>query len=1052
MDESPQNRIALVGRKAELGMLAKALEGAASGRGSAILISGEPGIGKTRLVQAFLDSNAAQNARILAGAASADSSQPFLAFSKALSGEIDGALFEDREYTRFIKIFAINRAGLLMSQASSEEGDMDADIFAGMMSAVQDFVSESLGPGHGGSGLGRLEYGDMKILIEHGRHIYLTAVFRGKEHRDMLDSMRQTLLAVESQHGHILEAWTGKMSEIEPIQDKIQTLAEAKFLVRKDMEGLKLENERLRVADAVLECLRSKSAEKPLVLLLEDMHWADESTLFCLNYIARNIVNLPALVIATARPGESQALGKALAAMREEGTVMELGLGRLEKTEVLGMVSSLYPKNDFPDAFIDSLADKCGGIPLFVMEFLRNMVYEHNIAENDGRFSLADENYSIPDTVEDIIQGRLSRLSPGAMAMAEYASCIGREFGMAVAMSIETVNDPAAGLSELQEYGIVIGQDGCAAFSHAMYQNIIYSAISQRWKSAHHKSIGEWFEKSYTLNRDEVMFELARHFSQTRELLKAYDYGVRAGDKASDSYAAEQAMAFYAGALEALQHSPGIPDAGLKDSELHEKIGDLAVLLNDYGRAKESYSCAEKAHSGGVGLARLKRKMADMQFKLGEWDEAKALLSQSRALIGDNPDRELGKVFISESYLHISRGELDQGISILAKALEIFRDRGGSDSDVGNTLRAIGNIHWRRGEFDEAQRHYEMSLGAMEKAKDIRGTAAALNNLGLVHADKGEPDVAVQYYGRALSAMEKTGDKYQMTMTFNNLGLLHKDRGRLGLGLEYFQRSLELRERIGDRSGSAAVMLNMGNLYYMMGRFDKGMEMSERCLRISLEIGEKKNIASATNALGFMHKDMGNVVEAKSLFGQSMKLCEEIGEKYTLTHVLDNMGLLLLDMDEPDKALEHFTRGLRLREEIGDKNDISWSYYEMAHANVMLGNHALALQYAEKSMALAEEMNLGLEHGASRMVMGMTYREMGDYGKALEFLVKAEKLFLDGGFVSMHPDTVYEIGKLYKAKGDKAKARDWHAKALAEYEGLGMKLMADKCRKELEQQ
>jgi tetratricopeptide (TPR) repeat protein len=1042
--------MALVGRKEELGRLTKALEDAASGRGSVVLISGEPGIGKTRLVQAFMDCGEASNIRILAGAASADSTRPFLAISKAMGGEIGPALFEDQEYTRFIQIFAINHAGILVSQASSEEGDTDADIFAGMLSAVQDFVRESLGRGGGRSGLGRLEYGDMKILIEHGQHLYLTTVFRGKEHPDMLTRMRQTLLSVEKEHEQLLENWTGKMSETAPIQEKIKALAEAKFLVRKDLEGLKLENERLRVADAVLECLADKSKQGPLVLLLEDMHWADESTLFCLSYMARNIANIPVLLIATARSGENPSLDKALEMMRAEETATELNLSGLEKTDVVGILDNLYPKNDFPADFIDSVADKCGGIPLFVVELLRNMVHEQSIAEKDGTYSLVNENYSIPDTVEGVIQGRLSRLSPEAMAVAEYASCIGRDFGTAVAMSVETVADPAAGLAELRESGIVIGHNGNASFSHAMYQDAIYSAISQRWKSAHHKSIGKWFEESHAMNRDEVMYELARHFSQTGEHVKAYEYGAKAGDKASDSYAAEQAMAFYAGALGALQRSRGIQDAGPKASELHEKIGDLAVLLNDYKKAKESYSRAEGAHPDNIVLARLKRKTADILFKLGEWDDAKAHLSQAKAKIGDSPDRELGKVLISESYLHISKGELDRGIAVLTEALEIFRERGGSGSDVGTTLRAIGNVHWRRGEFDNAQRHYEMSLEAMEKAKDLQGMAAALNNLGLVHADKGEPDIAVQYYDRALGAMEKTGDKYQMTMTFNNLGLLHKDRGRLGLGLEYFQRSLELRERIGDKNGIAAALLNIGNLYYMMGKFGKGMEMCERCLRISLEIGEKKNIASATNALGFMHKELGNVDEAKGMFAQSIKLCEEIGEKYTLTHALDNLGLLMLDMDEPGKALEHFTRSLKLREEIGDQNDVAWSYYEMAQANTMLGNHALALRQAEKSAALAEEMSLGLERGASRMVMGMAYREMGDYGKAIELLEKAEKAFLDGGFVSMHPDTFYEMGKLHKVKGDLSQARDWFAKALAEYKGMSMKLMADKCLKELE--
>jgi hypothetical protein len=183
----------LIGRDNELKTLNQILNKAISGEGSTIFISGEAGIGKTRLIDAFRESAAAQNLKVLSGSASADTSQPFLIFSKALGEVMERPLFEEQEYKGFSKLFAVYKTGMLLAETSTGEEDLDADIFAGMFTAVQDFVRESFDQAvTQKAGLGRLEYGNMKILIEHGTQIFLTAVFTGEEHPDMKHLLRRT--------------------------------------------------------------------------------------------------------------------------------------------------------------------------------------------------------------------------------------------------------------------------------------------------------------------------------------------------------------------------------------------------------------------------------------------------------------------------------------------------------------------------------------------------------------------------------------------------------------------------------------------------------------------------------------------------------------------------------------------------------------------------------------------------------------------------------------------------------------------------------------------
>ena len=1040
------NQTQIIGRAAELASLKQHLADAIAGKGSTVLVSGEPGIGKTALVETFKEYAATQNVKIFSGAASADSAQPFLVFSKALAGEMDAPLFEEQEYTRFVKIFAINRAGMLVAEASSEEGDMDADIFAGMLSAVQNFVGESLGQGES-AGLGRLEYGDMKILIEHSEHLFLTGIFAGSEHADMKNMLNQTLGEIEKKYGQLLESWTGKMSEITPIQEEIAKLAGARFLVRTDLEGVKLENERVRIADRILEEIHNISDEKGLILFLEDLHWTDESSLFVFNYLARNLRLGKTLILGTARPKDNQKLNTVLKKMREEDIIAELELKVLEMNDVAGMINTAYPENDFSREFIESLAERCSGNPFFVVEFMKHLNAEGAIVQRNGKYLLVNMNFTVPGSVEELIQNRLNILSHEALAFAEYASCVGREFRIDTVSSNAIVKNPITALDELQKTGITFWRDGKAEFCHAMYQDVIYSTLSDRWKSAHHKSIGEYLEVAHRMNPDEAMYELARHFSKTGEHAKAFDYCRSAGEKAESAYAPEQALAFYSDALTNLRKSRKAPDSEAQEFGILEKLGDVSAFASSFGDALDYYDMAGKILTSTVASARLLRKMAEARFKTGEYEASLELLGRARKCIGGERHIERGKISFSESNVHTMKGDYDRSLTLLKEALAVFEAEPHNEKEVGNSLRAFASVYWRMGEYDAALKYAQMSLDAMEKLNDQQGTALALNALGLINYDKGEYDTALKYYERALSIMERTGEKYAMTMVLNNLGLLHANACRFDTALEYHRRSLEFRERVGDKEGIAASLINMAHLYSSMGDTTKTMEMYERSAAISKAIGARKNLASALSSMGYVHYLHGELNEAERLYRESIGICEETGEKYILAYALDNLSDIYQENGDLEKVLELQTQVLKIREEIGDRNDLPWTHCGISQAHLHLGNIDLALQHAETARSLATEIGLGMELGTSHLALGMIYRETNDYDTAVRMFEVAERHLRESGYKRLLALATYEYALLHRAMGNVSQARECLTKALADFEGTGMYLWVEKCKK-----
>jgi len=1003
MEEFTIHQPHLIGREEELGQLKQALDNAIAGEGSTVLISGEAGIGKTRLIEEF---RKIDNIKILSGAATADTIHPFLIFSKALVNEMDKPLFIEQEHTSFTEIFVVNRTGLLVAEAIPEGEQLDADIFAGMLSAVQDFVRDSFDSnGKQPTGLGRLEYGDMKIMIEHGAHLFLTAVFRGTEHPDMKNHLKRTVSTIEENYGEVLESWSGVMEEVAPIKEEILSLASTKFLVKRDLEGVKLENERIRIADQVLEMLVSDP--QPLLLLLEDLQWAEESSLFVLNYLARNVRDKKIMILGTLRPDESLTLQNTIAKMKDEDILFtEITLEKLGRRDVSSLINEMFAPNDFPTAFVKNLVNQCEGNPFFVIEMLRQMLEQGVIALHDGNHLLVSEDYVIPTTVEDVVHQRLVALEPDAMAMAEYTSCIGREFERDVAHSLQSLTDAPAALEKLLKKGIVVADNGTAEFCHAIFQEVIYTDLGDRWKRAYHKSIGDHFESTYENRLDQAIYELAMHFSRSNEHSKAFDYCLRAGEKAENAFAAEQAIDFYMNAVSVIPNLR--TDITDKEVEILERLGGLNSLIGRYDRTIQSYERAKAAAKDDDTRARMLRKVGWTHGKTGDFDRSLEVLAEAKEL-AEKDNVEYGRILSSEGFPYYRKGEFDKGLERYDAALKIFEKTGGDQKDIGSALRSVGNILLNKGEFDNALEYFHKSLVVMEEIDEHHGIAASLNNIGNVYDYQGDLENALEYYERVLEIEEKISYKDGIAIALNNIGNMHLAMGKPDVALEFFERSLGIRENIGDQPGTAMSLTCIGLVYQHRGELDKVLELYERGLAINEKVGDKHGIALSLNNIGNVYKGKGELDNALKYHERSLGICSEIGDKWLSVHNYCGLGEAYLELQDSEKVLENVEKGMRTAVEIGAKAEEAWSHRILGTLEAVSKNWDKATDEFEKARTILEA-----------------------YGEKAELAT----LF-------------YEYGLMWKAKGDTNKAKQELEKALKMFEETGMTVMEEKCRRAL---
>ncbi len=978
----------LVQRLDDLKQLDRALQEADLGRGSTLIISGETGMGKTVLVENFKPTVLKSGATLLTGAVEKDKIVPFMLFSDALKSLISGPLFESQEYMSFAAIYAMNRESHMLAHISQQGMDMDADTLTKTLAAVQDFVRDSFEQADSERlNMERLEFGNMKVLIETGRNLLITGVVRGNEHPEMRHILRKCLNALEMvDHGN----HTAIMRELEKI-------ALMRFLVPKAIESTNLENERIKIADRVLEALAGATSKGVVTLVLEDVHWADDSALFVLRYLARNIHHKRILIICTMRPGENPHLDEHVEKMREEGNAAFIELHPFSKEDIVNLAAGLYGENMLPDEFMDSLAGLSGGNPLFVTELLKQMEEAGNIANKDGKYVLVNAEYSIPKSLDEIVWRRLETLDPIAVKMVEYASCLGKTFDTAPLLSCKSIPNPEVALAKIEERNIIVSHDGASEFSHALYRDIVYGNISDRWRLMYHKDLGEYFETVFTGNDDVVIYDLARHFSRSGERAKACDYCMRAGFRAESEYAPSQALELFGQALAALDKLGAKGDAFTR-ARLMEKAGDMQLIVGRYDGALASYSEAGAAFKAPLDKARMMRKSGDLFFRKGDYPAALRVIAEAKESTGWEHGMEYGKMLLLEGDILVRTGDRANVLALLEEARLAFSSEMVDLKDISIALKQIGTLYFRMGDLDESMNYQQQSLEFAKSAGDITGISNALNNIALIHFERGRFDMAINLLNESLRLTEKIGDVSTRPSALTNLGIANYLDGKLELALSYHKRALAMKERFGQKWGIANSYLSIGIIFFASGDLDSAMEMYEK----------------------------------------SRIIWEGMGDRKTLISSINNIGEVWLAKGEPDLAMKAYSQSLSIAEQINAKSGISSALCGLALACIQTGDMESAMGNAAKGLGIATEAKNTAIEGKCKCVLGIIHSKLNEFVKAEELFRESIKLLVECDNKQEQVFTYFEFGTCLTVMGRIPEARENLGKAFLLAKSHGM--------------
>ena len=558
--------------------------------------------------------------------------------------------------------------------------------------------------------------------------------------------------------------------------------------------------------------LAAATARAPLLLAAEDLHWADDASLRVLAELVGDAASLPCLFVTTSRPS-----------WRPPWPAETIDLAPLDDPQARELVEAML-QLPIDQAAADRVLERTGGNPFFIEEVVRELQSAGYLVERDGRIA-TDERAAerLPATIQEVVEARLDRLTDPAKRVVRPASVIGRTFWYRVLAGLVADGAVSEGLGLLEQDLIVAPRatvpELTYAFRQALIRDVAYQVQLQSVRRRTHAAVGATIESLFEDRIDEFVDLLAYHYERGDDPAKALEWLMRAGDRAKGLFANTEALAMYGSALALAVDGSGPRDAGV----IHERIGDVQLLMGRYDDAIASYAAGE-AHGGSAEPARraaLQRKSGNAMAMKGDYPAARAIFDAALELArGDGAER---------SRIQVQLGQLQWRLGEHAAARETLKagvstgEKAGADDAVAEGLKQLGNVTLLSGDRNDATTYYRLSLAMYERLGDTAGLANVHSNLGVTNRRMGKWLDALAEFEQSLALRELMGDPWGIGTIHNNIGEVHRTRGEPAEAIAAYERALAVWGRIGYASGVALALTGLGAAIAESGDVERGL-------------------------------------------------------------------------------------------------------------------------------------------------------------------------------------------------------------------------------------
>jgi tetratricopeptide (TPR) repeat protein len=456
------------------------------------------------------------------------------------------------------------------------------------------------------------------------------------------------------------------------------------------------------------------AARRPLLLWLDDLHYADDETIRLLHFLARNIASDKVLIVATYRAEEvdrRDRLAELVGSLRRDRLASEIEMLSLSEQAMTLLVEQTFGGQPVEARLLQEVLKQADGNPLFATELVHTFVQEGWARLVDGRWQRRDSGASpVPTAVTDLVNLRLRRLSPTAQEELQVAAVIGRDVDFTVLRQALQLSDRRAldALDECIEAFIIEETDRAYRFRHELLRHAIYAGMRRGRRQLLHKAVGAALEAS-SAEPGEVAESVAYHYGLCDEPWRALPHLKESARRAAAVFANDQAVALYERALELMRAHPAALAAG-EQAELFESLGDLERRLGNTSRSvdlfEEAYAHFDSA-GRGEDAVRVRGKAALGHIILGRADSAQELIGTTlRQLTDQSPQGVVSRTYYLLAQLHWHSGQNRAALEAAEKAL-LAANAGG---DSGQRAQAYEVLALACHSLGDWQRGVELEL------------------------------------------------------------------------------------------------------------------------------------------------------------------------------------------------------------------------------------------------------------------------------------------------------------------------------------------------------
>ena len=663
-----------------------------------------------------------------------------------------------------------------------------------------------------------------------------------------------------------------------------------------EMRPRELDPEQLKrqIIMAARILVEQRLRQKPLLIIVEDLHWADAASVDLLQDIVDHLADRHLMMLAAYRPDASPP-----AVARAAQSIIRLS--PLPPDEIHALVADLFGTVD-GEAFAHLqhfVATRAGGNPLFVEEILRSLVSTGVLVHQGGRWlcTTACEAVNVPPTLQGLLLSRIDRLPEHARRLLQEAAVLGIVFDepllLAVAANPEAVQ---AALRHLVALDLIepvehAGQQEQYRFSHALVHDAVYENLLLSRRMQLHERAGRALERATGAHPERLsdLEALGHHWSLSADKARGARFLMAAGDWARSLYANEDAIRHYQRALRTLADCQGCDG---EEQAGREGLADLLALTGHRSEALAHYGAVQQELEAGAdraGAARLHRKIGGLHWEAGDRESASACFRLGLERLGeDGSPIERAQLFQEMGRLAFRAGDnaaaiewAEQALAEAARESEIVADPERAREAAATRAQAyntLGVAIARTGRLAEAADQIEQSIGLAERHDLLQAACRGYTNLGVLYSSL-DPRRSIDTCRRGLETAKKVGDLGFQSRLYANLAVAYcalTDRCEAE-GVEAAQTAVDLDRRLGLLDHLAVPLIVLGQIHQCHGDHGLAFASYEEALGLAERVGEPQLLFPCYDGLATLYLDAGDHARAEVYLAKSQEVCDRAG-------------------------------------------------------------------------------------------------------------------------------------------------------------------------------